>query len=72
MLSPPTYKPAIPFKAQKSDKRAHIGAGTIDTVDLFTTLDGFAAPKAGTWGGYWGKESDAWLEHRRRQFHVDL
>ncbi|WP_299571559.1 dihydrofolate reductase family protein [uncultured Williamsia sp.] len=41
------------------------------TVDLFTTLDGFAAPKAGTWGGYWGKESDAWLEHRRRQFHVD-
>lgn len=41
------------------------------TVDLFTTLDGFAAPRPGTWGGYWGKESDEWLAHRRRQFDDD-
>ncbi|MBE7160847.1 MAG: dihydrofolate reductase family protein, partial [Williamsia herbipolensis] len=41
------------------------------TVDLFTTLDGFAAPKPGTWGGYWGTESDEWLAHRRRQFDAD-
>ncbi|MEH3156382.1 MAG: dihydrofolate reductase family protein [Gordonia paraffinivorans] len=41
------------------------------TVDLFTTLDGFAAPKPGTWGGYWGKQSDERLDHRRREFAVD-
>ena len=41
------------------------------TVDLFTTLDAFAAPKPGTWGGYWGKESGEWLAHRLRQFSGD-
>ncbi|OZE37629.1 deaminase [Rhodococcus sp. 05-2254-4] len=38
------------------------------TADIFSTLDGFASPRPGTWGGYWGKESDAWLTHRRTQF----
>lgn len=41
------------------------------TVDLFTTLYGFAAPKPGTWDGYWGKESDEWLAHRRRRLTDD-
>ncbi|MGZ8176738.1 dihydrofolate reductase family protein [Williamsia sp. SKLECPSW1] len=38
------------------------------TVDLFSTLDGFAAPRPGTWGGYWGRQTDEWMAHRRRQF----
>ena len=41
------------------------------TVDLFSTLDGFAAPKPGSWGGYWGKESDEWLDHRQDEFADD-
>ncbi|GAA2065717.1 dihydrofolate reductase family protein [Williamsia deligens] len=38
------------------------------TVDLFSTLDGFAAPAPGTWGGYWGKDSEEWLAHRTAGF----
>ena len=38
------------------------------TADLFTTLDGFGAPQPGAWGGYWDKQSTAWLEHRRAEY----
>jgi dihydrofolate reductase len=34
------------------------------TADIFTTLDGFGAPKPGTWGGYWDKQSAELLDHR--------
>ncbi|MYR05512.1 deaminase [Gordonia sp. SID5947] len=35
------------------------------TADIFSTVDGFGAPRPGTWGGYWGRYSTEWLEHRR-------
>jgi dihydrofolate reductase len=34
------------------------------TFDVFSTVDGFAAPQPGTWGGYWDKESAELLDHR--------
>ncbi|GAA4856585.1 dihydrofolate reductase family protein [Saccharopolyspora cebuensis] len=34
------------------------------TADLFSTVDGFGAPKPGTWGGYWDKQSAELLDHR--------
>lgn len=34
------------------------------TADLFSTVDGFGAPKPGTWGGYWDKRSAELLDHR--------
>jgi dihydrofolate reductase len=34
------------------------------TADVFSTVDGFGAPKPGTWGGYWGKQGPELLEHR--------
>ena len=34
------------------------------SADIFTTVDGFGAPKPGTWGGYWDKQSAELLDHR--------
>jgi dihydrofolate reductase len=34
------------------------------TADVFSTVDGFAAPRPGTWGGYWDKHSAELLDHR--------
>jgi dihydrofolate reductase len=34
------------------------------TADIFSTVDGFGAPKPGTWGGYWDKQSAELLDHR--------
>ena len=34
------------------------------TADMFSTVDGFAAPKPGTWGGYWDKQGPELLDHR--------
>ncbi|MEU2438300.1 dihydrofolate reductase family protein [Streptomyces rubradiris] len=34
------------------------------TADIFSTVDGFGAPRPGAWGGYWGKESPELLDHR--------
>src|SRR3954447_22857218 len=34
------------------------------TADLFSTVDGFGAPRPGTWGGYWDKQSAELLDHR--------
>ena len=34
------------------------------TVDVFSTVDGFGAPKPGTWGGYWDKQGAELLDHR--------
>ena len=34
------------------------------TADLFTTVDGFGAPRPGTWGGYWDKQGAELLDHR--------
>ncbi len=37
----------------------------IYTFDVFSTLDGFGSPRAGSdWGGYWGKQGPELLEHR--------
>lgn len=33
------------------------------TFDVFSSLDGFGA-HSGNWGGYWGKQGPALLEHR--------
>src|SRR3954463_547258 len=41
------------------------------TADIFSTVDGFAAPKPGTWGGYWDKQGAEWLDHRRVQYAED-
>jgi dihydrofolate reductase len=41
------------------------------TIDLFSSLDGFAAAK--DWPGYWGKEGPelmAWLEEKLAEDHV--
>ena len=35
------------------------------TADVFSTVDGFGAPKPGTWGGYWDKQGAELLDHRR-------
>jgi dihydrofolate reductase len=35
------------------------------TADVFSTVDGFGAPKPGTWGGYWDKQGAEWLDYRR-------
>jgi dihydrofolate reductase len=34
------------------------------TADVFSTVDGFGAPKPGTWGGYWDKQGPELLDHR--------
>jgi dihydrofolate reductase len=34
------------------------------TADIFSTVDGFGAPKPGTWGGYWDKQGTELLDHR--------
>jgi dihydrofolate reductase len=34
------------------------------TADVFSTVDGFGAPKPGTWGGYWDKQGAELLDHR--------
>src|SRR3954447_25861441 len=34
------------------------------TADLFCTVDGFGAPRPGTWGGYWDKQGPELLDHR--------
>jgi dihydrofolate reductase len=34
------------------------------TADIFSTVDGFGAPKPGTWGGYWDKQGPELLDHR--------
>jgi dihydrofolate reductase len=34
------------------------------TFDVFSTLDGYASPGGGDWGGYWGKQGPELLEHR--------
>ena len=34
------------------------------TADVFCTVDGFGAPKPGTWGGYWNKQGPELLDHR--------
>ena len=36
----------------------------IYTADIFSTVDGFAAPQPGTWGGYWDKQGPELLDHR--------
>jgi dihydrofolate reductase len=40
----------------------------IFTADIFSTVDGFGAPRPGTWGGYWNKESAELVDHRRELF----
>jgi dihydrofolate reductase len=32
------------------------------TADVFSTVDGFGAPKPGTWGGYWDKQGAELLQ----------
>jgi dihydrofolate reductase len=34
------------------------------TADVFSTVDGFGAPRPGTWGGYWDKQGPELLDHR--------
>ena len=34
------------------------------TFDFFSSLDGFGGVSGGDWGGYWGKEGPALLDHR--------
>jgi dihydrofolate reductase len=34
------------------------------TADIFSTVDGYGAPKPGTWGGYWDKQGAELLDHR--------
>jgi dihydrofolate reductase len=34
------------------------------TFDVFSSLDGFGTARAGSWGGYWGKQGPELLEHR--------
>jgi dihydrofolate reductase len=34
------------------------------TADIFSTVDGFGAPRPGTWGGYWDKQGSELLDHR--------
>jgi len=34
------------------------------TADVFSTVDGFGAPRPGTWGGYWDKQGRELLDHR--------
>ena len=34
------------------------------TFDVFSTLDAYASPAPGTWGGYWGKQGPELLDHR--------
>ena len=34
------------------------------TFDVFSSLDGFGSASGGDWGGYWGKQGPALLEHR--------
>lgn len=36
----------------------------IYTADLFSTVEGFVAPKPGTGGGYWRKQGPELLDHR--------
>ena len=38
------------------------------TFDVFSTLDAFASPSHGSWGGYWGKQGPELLEHRAALF----
>jgi len=34
------------------------------TFDVFSSLDGYGSASGGDWGGYWGKQGPALLEHR--------
>jgi dihydrofolate reductase len=38
------------------------------TVDVFSSLDGFASISGGDWGGYWGKQGPELLDHRLAQY----
>ena len=38
------------------------------TADLFSTLDGYAAPQPGSWGGNWDKNTTQLNEHRLAQY----
>lgn len=39
------------------------------TFDVFCSLDGYGSYDApGDWGGYWGKQTDEFLEHRYAQY----
>lgn len=43
------------------------------TVDVFSSLDGFGSFDAdGDWGGYWGKQTPQFLQHRLAQYSEEL
>ncbi|AXE39129.1 hypothetical protein [Acidipropionibacterium virtanenii] len=43
------------------------------TWDVFCNLDGYGSyGPPGDWGGYWGKQTPEFLEHRLAQYSADL
>lgn len=46
---------------------------TTYTFDVFCSLDGYGSyGPPGDWGGYWGKQTTEFLDHRLAQYRADL